>query len=145
MPDGTLVDPGTSGTLKIDNTIPGDSSAVYHDVGGDPIYNTVVDNPIYIPGGNGNYGYSTVQYKMLTAKEGVSIPDILKILNLFPIDANYQSETVFVCNYGTRVLFAGGGYSSLNTGGLCNTSLSLRYIDESMNGGFREAFIPDLA
>ncbi len=44
----------------------------------------------------------------MTADTGVSVPDILKIYGLFPIDTNYGNDGIWVRNYGKRRPFTGG-------------------------------------
>lgn len=142
MPDGVLVAPGTEGTLKLDNTTPGDSTQTAHNVGGAPRINTAVVNPAYIPGGQVDYGYSQTAFKNITAADGVSIPDILKYLGIYPLDAAYQGDYVWVRNYGERVPFRGGAFSNGASAGLAAVPLRHSRAHTGPYLGFRPAFVP---
>ncbi len=145
LQDGSLVDPGTADTLKVDNTTAGDSTATYHDVGGNLQINTSVINRVYIPGGQVDYGYSLTAFKFITAAGGVTIPDVAKQLGLFALDANYQSDTVFARNYGERIAIRGGNSQSMSGGGILTMYLHGGRSGLASSTGFRPAYVPDLA
>jgi hypothetical protein len=145
LQDGSLVAPGTADTLKIDNTTAGDSTTTHHDVLGDLIIGTSVTNPMYIPGGQVDYGYSVTAFKNVVAAGGVTIPNILKHLALFPLDTNYLSENFFARNYGERMIFKGGLYSTGVGGGVCYSNMQRGRTFADAGVGFRSAYVPDLA
>lgn len=139
--DGSLVAPGTEGTLKIDNTTPGDETATSHDVGGDPQLNNVVNNPIYIPGGQVDYGYSNTTFDALTAADGVIVPNIAKLLAVAPIDANHGGDYYYIRNYGERLPSRGGSWSYASNAGVFSLSLNSGRSYSGNSRGFRSAFV----
>ena len=68
LPDGTLVAPGTAGTLKIDivSGVPKISTTVKTTTSGDQ--------------------WPSTPFKDLAVESGITIPDILKALAVFPSD-----------------------------------------------------------
>lgn len=145
LPDGSLVNPGTAGTLKIDNTTAGSSEKDGNDVGGDPILNTVRDNPMYTGGDvNDYYRYSACPFKSFTAKSGVSVPQILKGLGIFPAYTDIGNDHLWVRNYGERLPLRGGGWSNGSTAGVSALSLNNPRSNVAHNVGFRAAFCEKL-
>lgn len=141
LQDGSLVDPGTVGTLKFDNTTAGDSTTTSHDVGGDPQINTVINNQMYTPGGQYDYGFSIVAFEALTAASGVTIPTILKALGLYPVDAQHGGDALWVRNYGERLPVRGGHWYGGTYAGVFALSLFGARSISSDYRGFRSAFV----
>jgi len=139
--DGSLVAPGTAGTLKYDNTSAGDSTTTSHDVGGDPKINTVISNPMYIPGGQFDYGYSQVLFESLTAAGGITVPNIAKLLGLASVDASHGGDNLQIRNYGERVPFRGGSWGYGSSAGVFALILSYGRSYAYANIGFRSAFV----
>ncbi len=139
--DGSLVDPGTEGTLKVDNTTAGDDTATSHDVGGDPMLNTVINNVMYTPGGQSSYGYSTVTFDNLTVASGVNIPDIAKLLALAPIDKNHGGDYFYIRNYGERLPHRGGSWIITSGAGVFYLYLYNSRSYSHYGRGFRSAFL----
>ena len=135
LQDGTLVAPGTAGSLKWDySTNPGTST------GGVAFrLNTTIVNRQTI---ESTYGHMSLE--SLTAASGVSVPDILKTLALMP-DGNgdYGGDYVYMKNIDERMTERGGNwYDSARTGAFCWNSLIRSY--NSTGVGFRCAFIPGI-
>lgn len=141
LQDGTLVAPSADGTLKYDNTTAGDSTTNSHDVGGDIRINTTVVNPGYIPGGQVDYGYSNTTFETVTAEAGVTIPDLLKALTLFPIDSSHGGDLLQVRNYGERLPFRGGNWFYGSNAGVFALFLYSARSYSFTNFGFRSAFV----
>ena len=139
--DGSLVAPGTAGTLKYDNTTAGNSTASSNDVGGDPQIDIVVDNTMYIPGGQFDYGHSTTTFDALTVAGGVTVPNLAKLLGVAPIDAAHGGDYLFVRNYGERLPYRGGHWNHGSYAGVfCLHFSSARSYSSSVIG-FRSAFV----
>lgn len=121
-PDGSLVTPGTSGTLKWDYL---NSKIVL-----------TTTNTVSEDGRNQTY-------ESLTAADGVTVPTILKVLGIFPADStSHGSDAFYMCNSGERVSFRGGYWYSTSAAGVFHCYLrNLRSFSDS-NLGFRSAFIP---
>jgi hypothetical protein len=130
MPDGSLVAPGTAGTLKVDYTAaPAAGTANFQ----------ISDSIAYPQPDDTAYGYKT--FETLTAKAGVNIPEILKALGMFPLDANCGGDGFYFRNNGERLPIRGGRWSSTSNAGVFDVYLhnprSYVYTDL----GFRSAFV----
>lgn len=129
MPDGTLVDPGTAGTLKIDyiNT-PATG-------GKSQITDTIVNRqPDETP-----YAYQT--FETLTAKSGINVPMILKSLGIFPIDASCGGDYFYMRNIGERLPLRGGTYGRGAQAGVFNLYMAYTRANSDSSVGFRSAFV----
>lgn len=93
LPTGALVNPGTAGTLKFTNTLT---------IGTDRV---AAETP--------NKAFAS-----LTAETGVTIPEILKELHIFPVGGvtTYQGQ-VYVNTDGERLPVVGGCYHSTSFAG----------------------------
>lgn len=131
MPDGSLVDPGTAGTLKFDYTgAPAAGTGSFHVT--DTLVNQQPDDT----------AYGTKTFETITAKAGVNIPEILKVLGLFPVDASHGGDIFYFRNNGERLPLRGGNWNSGSGAGVFALDLSVprthspyRYV------GFRSAFV----
>ena len=130
MPDGSLVDPGTAGTLKWDfsNANPTDYSAFR--------LNTSVVNTSDVA----NYG--SLRFKSLVTADGVTAPEILKALALFPADnGNHGDDYIYMGKKGERFASRGGRWGSRSDGGVfCLLGFSAR-PNTVHSIGFRSAFV----
>ena len=98
LQDGSLVAPGTNGTLKFDYTgNPANATSGFH-------ITTTVEHKQTDDGA----GYGAKDFGTLTAKSGVTIPDILKALALFPNTDKTGRGFIYFRNNGERLLFRGG-------------------------------------
>ncbi|MEG1185833.1 MAG: hypothetical protein RSD63_09400 [Eubacterium sp.] len=107
LQDGSLVAPGTPNTLKWDYTAdPGIVSAS----------KAFCLNKILAFKQTVEAPYGGISFAGLTAATGVTVPELLKALALFPADAeSHGSDSVYMRNMGERVPFRGGDwyYTSL--------------------------------
>lgn len=126
MPDGTLVEPGTAGTLKIDGTT---SSNLAGRINTSVTVQTTDSNNI----GNA--------FKNLVAADGVSIPKLLIALGLFPEEsATYGGDYFYARNNGERLPFRGSAFYNTSFSGPSALALgSVRSISD-VSIGFRSAF-----
>lgn len=136
MPEGNTVNPGTAGTLKWDYTAdPGTVSAEKSFR-----LNTVLEfkQTVEAP-----YGSQTFQ--SLTAAAGVTVPEILKALALFPVDTgDHGSDRFYMRNIGERRAFRGGSWHYTSFAGVfCAYGNNPRSL-VSAGLGFRSAFIPGI-
>lgn len=126
MPDGTLVEPGTAGTLKIDGTT---SSNLAGRINTSVTVQTTDSNNI----GNA--------FKNLVAADGVSIPKLLIALGLFPEEsATYGGDYFYARNNGERLPIRGSAFYHAPYSG--PSALGLNRVRSHSNGliGFRSAF-----
>lgn len=129
MPDGTLVEPGTLGTLKYDYvTTPA--------VGGKIQVTNVLANQQQT---EDPYAYQT--FETLTAKSDVNIPMIMKSLGLFPIDASCGGDTLYMRNIGERLPLRGGHWTPGSAAGVFYLSLNHVRAASGSYVGFRSAFV----
>lgn len=126
LPDGTLVDPGTEGTLKFDAT--GANGA------GNPILNTKVESQ-----STGNES-ANVLFRDLQAAPGVDVPPVLRQLGIAPIGSG-QPGRLYVRNIGERLSRRGGHWTSSSRAGAFALSLSHAPAPSASYNGFRAAFV----
>lgn len=126
MPDGTLVEPGTAGTLKIDRTSASDATLRI---------NTEVTTQTT------DSNETRVDFKDTTAVSGVSIPKILIAAGFFPNTGNVAPGRYYARNHGERLPLRGSGYNSTFGGGVATLSLTYArsYVDICVS--FRSAFV----
>ena len=130
LPDGSLVAPGTAGTLKLDYTgAPTANTPNFHVT--DVLVNQQVDDT--------PYGNKTLE--TLAAKAGVNIPEILKALAMFPLDASHGGDGIYFRNNGERLPYRGGTWFSTSTAGVFFVSLSYPRSNVAALIGFRSAFV----
>ena len=127
MPNGTLVAPGTAGTLKYD----GETAT------GAPRINTAVE---FKPGTDD--GYYWRQFGTLAAKAGVDIPPMMKALGLAPIpDYEYGNGGFWIRPQAAERLPLRGAY----WGDTTNAGVSALGLDDprsisNVSVGFRAAY-----
>ena len=127
MPNGTLVTPGTSGTLKWNAT--GATGT------GSPQLATAVTSQ-----SDGSTSASQ-QYKDLTAAGGVTVPNLLKLLGMFPHDATIERGHFYMRNEGERLPIRGGNWSNGSSAGVFALHLLGARSNASTLVGFRPAFV----
>lgn len=129
--DGSLVAPGTAGTLKLDFV----SSKV--------TLSTSVTNHV----GNENEGTgSGATFESTVAASGVTAPQIIKELALFPADSSgYEGDYFYVNNTAAERFPIRGGrwYGGAYAGVFC-AALSHSRADVDGSIGFRSAFYGEL-
>ncbi|SHK14229.1 SUMF1/EgtB/PvdO family nonheme iron enzyme [Tepidibacter formicigenes] len=132
MPDGTLVTPGTAGTLKYD----GETAS------GGVRLNTEIEFSTETMSNT----YTSKQFGTLTAKTGVAVPQLLKGLGLFPIpDYDYGNGNIWIRNHeAERVPFRGASWYHTSSVGVAALSLYYPRSGSGSDVGFRSAFCEKL-
>ena len=127
MPDGTLVEPGTAGTLKIDRTSASDATLRI---------NTSVTTQTT------DSNDTNVVFKDTKAVSGVSIPKLLIALGLFPDSGvtGYGNDRFWARNNGERLPFRGSAFGGASLSGPSALSLSSVRSYSHVFIGFRSAF-----
>lgn len=130
-PDGSLVEPGTAGTLKYDYV----SSKV-----------TLCTTITTTVGTEANGTGSGSQFQSMVAASSVTAPQILKELALFPADADGYEGDYFYVNNGAAERFPlrGGHWSNGASAGLFCTYLHHARSSVGPPIGFRSAFYGEL-
>ena len=137
MPDSSLVEPGTSGTLKWDYSSPVPA-------GGTSAYAFRLNTQLANPADNDS-AYGAIGFNALTAASAVDIPEVLKSLALYPADSgDHGSDSIYMRNRGERLGHRGGGWLLSSNAGVFflggGSSRSVVYTDL----GFRSAYIPGI-
>lgn len=140
MPDGTLVAPGTEGTLKYDSTQPLTDDGTAQNKG-PTILRTALQNSAPLAWDNAYNDYNYGTFQSLSADTGVNAPNILKQYGLFPIDSNHASDGLYVRNYGERLPMRGGSWSYSSDAGVFSLYLLYRRSHSHTSIGSRAAFV----
>ena len=126
MPEGTLVEPGTAGTLKVDK--PGADET--------PKIATSITNHT-----TDNRNVNCI-FKNLTAASGVNIPKLLIALGLFPDSevTGYGNDRFWAKNDGERLPIRGSAYHFTSDSGPSAIHWTVNRSHSDKDVGFRSAF-----
>lgn len=120
MPDGSLVNPGTTGTLKYD----------------------VISGAIKVNTSITSQSNPNIAFKDLKANSGIEIPKILIAAGLFPeASATYGGDRLYVNNEGERLPFRGSSYLNASDAGASALHLNNPRSSVHSHVGFRSAFV----
>jgi len=125
LEDGSLVAPGTADTLKYDAS--GATGA------GNPVLSTTVASQ------SDGTTYASQLYKSVIAS-GVTAPDRLKALGLYPHSTTMNRGNLYIKNLGERMPGRGGGWFSSAAAGLAALYLANERSSSSTYIGVRPAF-----
>lgn len=131
MPDGSLVSPGTTGTLKWDYTTdaPKNSTESFQ-------LNTTLEHK---QTEEAPFGYKP--FGSLTTKSGINVPEILKSLALFPDDSNeYGNDGFWFKNIGEQIPIRSGSFASGAKAGIYSLDLLISRTGSDRSFGFRCAY-----
>ena len=132
--DGTLVEPGTDGTLKWDYIQdPGTASTgIQYRLNTKMTFQQTSDVP-----------YGAINFSNLTAADGIIVPDRLKALALMPDggSTSYGYDFVYMRNIGERFAFRGGYWGASSSAGVFDVSGHYVRTYAGAHAGFRPAFI----
>jgi sulfatase modifying factor 1 len=127
LQDGSLVAPGTANTLKYDATNADGSGSV--------LLNTVVENQ------SDETTYANNPFQTTAAAGGVSVPQLLQQLALYPIDADHGGDRHYVRNVGERLPFRGGTWADSSYTGVFALYLFHHRSYFSHGLGFRPSYV----
>ncbi|MEW6540556.1 MAG: SUMF1/EgtB/PvdO family nonheme iron enzyme [Bacillota bacterium] len=126
LPDGSLVAPGTAGTLKYDAETATPSGIRI---------NTTVEH--WTTDANSvNKSFETV-----VAASGVSIPTVMQALILARLDASHGGDSLWVRNNGERLPVRGGDWAGASLAGVFALYLLNARSSVFAHVGFRAAFV----
>jgi sulfatase modifying factor 1 len=128
LEDGTLVAPGTADALKYDAT--GVNGAGHAKI------NTAITSQ------SDGTTYTSGTFQTATTADGITAPDLLKHLSLYPVDADHGSDGLYTRNVGERLLLRGGDWVGASNAGVCCLYLRNPRSYSGSSIGFRPAFIP---
>lgn len=127
MPDGSLVEPGTIGTLKYDAEAATPTGIRV---------NTSIVNP------TGGEASVSKTFQTVAAAAEVDIPQILKSLALFPQDnSDHGGDYLYMRNEGERLPCFGGNWRNAARAGVFNLGLNGPRSNSDDSLGFRSAYI----
>ncbi len=132
--DGSLVAPGTAGTLKYDAaaavTGGGAQAAILSDS------KTNATNP----GGNDYYSYNV--FDTMGVKAGLTVPSIAKALGFYPVAGSGLGSDVFsMRNHGERLPLAGGVWVAGSGAGVFARNLGVPRTHTDWRVGARAAYV----
>lgn len=130
--DGALVAPGTAGTLKYDAKSTSDSTLILSD--------TIVNRAEEVGNDELGGGVLTIAFDAMTAKAGLNIPAIAKVLGFYPVASGLGHDRLLARNYGERLLFRGGRWSDGAYAGLLYANLGYSRLSSIGTVGARPAF-----
>ncbi|MCI3027673.1 formylglycine-generating enzyme family protein [Desemzia sp. C1] len=115
---GALVAPGTSGTLKFDNT------------------SKLVTTQ------SGTTGQGNVEFESMAKDASITtVPEILKSLGLFPAGTNLGGDRFYTDSSGERLAYRGGYWHSTSNAGVFSLNGYSTRSNVTTNIGFRSAFV----
>lgn len=126
LQDGSLVAPGTADTLKYDAETATPSGAKINTL----ITNATTDET-----------YTYKELENVSVEDGVTVPDLLKLLGLAPIDSAHGGDRLYFRNNGERLPSRGGGWYYSSDAGVFDARLRSPRSDSSNSVGFRSAFV----
>lgn len=121
LADGTLVAPGTAGTLKLDYAADKITLATTITTSSDTEKNTA--------------------FESIASASGLNIPPILKTLGVYPDGTGYGGDFLYMRNAGERLPLRGGGWYTTNAAGVFALGLSDLRSAVSHITGFRSSFV----
>lgn len=130
LENGNLATPGAANTLKYDSAGANGTGAV--------ILNKTIASQYPTPDTS---AHSYCYFKDMTAKSGVTVPALAKVLGLYPVDIEKPLGGVWHRNAGERLPLRGGDYGNNSYCGLFALDLHHYRTHYSRYIGFRSAFI----
>jgi hypothetical protein len=140
LQDGSLALPGAANTLKYNGSAVGNATQADNYVGA-PVLDIKNDKPAYT-GGNVDdyYGELNATFESVAAASGVTVPQLLKDLGIFPVDNSLNGDYFWIRNYGERLPFRGGSFWYYSDAGVFALDLDNPRAGSWVNVGFRAAF-----
>jgi len=132
LQDGSLVAPGTADTLKYDST--GADNGTPVGVGSTRVNTTIVNS---LPN---SFTYNT--FETTAAQTGVTVPDLLKYLGLFPVDSAHGGDDFWMRNAGEYLPRRGSAWNRGADAGVFALHLCYPRSNALASVGFRAAYIP---
>ena len=128
LQDGTFVTPGTVNTLKFDTYITDTGLAM-----------AILSTSITTISTDESYMHHSLS--SLAAKEGVSVPTLLRLLGIMPPTGDINDDGFFARNDSERLAARGGGWDESSAAGVFMLDIKEPRTFSSSNTGFRTAFV----
>jgi len=126
LQDGSLVAPGTTGTLKYDAETATPS--------GIKVNTSVVNQTT-------DANSVSKSFETVAAETGVTVPDLLKYLGLFPVDASHGGDYLYLRNNSERLPLRGGCWGDGAGAGVFALNLDNPRSNVNASIGFRAAYV----
>lgn len=134
----TWVDTG----VFIDNVLAGTADTTVTKAPGSMQFAPERTNPMTTFGDVDNsYAYNSQTFESMVAKNGYTVPELLKYLAIAPTTGSHGLDALELRNYGTRIPFRGGAWSITSAAGAFFLTLQYTRTFASVAVGFRSAFI----
>lgn len=130
LQNGTLATPGTADTLKYDAVGSNGTGAVK--------LNKTITSQYPSPDTTAS---SSCAFKSMTAESSVTVPALLKLLSLYPVDTTKPVGSIWMRNSAERLALRGGHYDAGVGAGLFGLDLGFTRTNRFRDVGFRPAFI----
>ena len=130
LQNGTLATPGTADTLKYDAAGSAGTGAVK--------LNKTITSQYPSPDTTAS---SSCAFKSMTAESSVTVPALLKLLSLYPVDTTNPVGSIWMRNSAERLALRGGYYTNAGGAGLFGLVVNCYRSYRVRNVGFRPAFI----
>ena len=141
LPDGTLVMPGSAGTLKYDGAGPGLSASDDVNVGGFRLSTQVRNSNYTGPEADISHrAYGMMDFFSLECAPGTEAPRRLVELGLFPRQDYRDGGHLFLRNYGLRYAARGGSWFDRAGGGIWDLYMRETDAFRFPDMGFRAAY-----
>ncbi len=125
LQDGSLVAPGTAGTLKLNSPSASNNDTTAGNLGTPTIATSVTNYTGPAGDSNHSYDYCSTLFASLPAATGVTVPAIMRALALAPLSSPALAGGFWMRNNGQRYPLRGGGWNHGAYAGL--GALDLRY------------------
>ena len=131
LQNGTLATPGTADTLKYDAAGSNGTGAVK--------LNKTITSQYPSPDTTAS---SSCTFKSMTAESSVTVPALLKLLSLYPVDTTNPVGSIWMRNSAERLALRGGYYYGAGGAGLFGLNVNCYRSNRNRNVGFRPALAP---
>ena len=130
LQNGTLATPGTADTLKYDALGSSGTGAVK--------LSTTITSQYPTPDTTAS---ASCAFKSMTAESSITVPALLKLLSLYPVDTTNPVGNIRMRNSAERLALRGGDCYSAGGAGVFALTLRHYRTDRHRTVGFRPAFI----
>lgn len=126
----------------IDNTLPGSADTSATKAPGTIQFAAERTNSMTTLGDVDNqYAYNAQNFELVVAKNGYTIPELMKYLAIAPTTGSHGLDALEVRNYGMRIAFRSGAWYDESNAGLFFLNLTFARSFTSPPLGFRSVFI----
>ena len=141
LQDGSLVAPGTAGTLKLNSPSASNNDTIAVSLGAPTIATSVTNYTGPAGDSNHSYDHCFTSFASLSAATGVTVPAIMRALALAPLSSPALAGGFWMRNNGQRYPSRGGRWASGANAGLGALLLNDPASNADSGNGARPAFV----